>query len=220
MFNSKYSKVLTGLLVVVIILIVGTIGYFVYDIYFVKAKNKELHEVSEDFSSQIRKKPKDDNTVDENVSNPVEGMTTERNNQTASNEKQFMEGYEIMGSISIPKTKINYPILEKVTKKSLETSVAILYGVGLNQPGNTTIVGHNYRNGLFFSDNKKLSNGDIINITDQGGETVTYSIYNMYETSPSDADYMTRDTEGAREISLSTCTDDSSARLIILAKEQ
>ncbi len=219
MFNSKYSKVLTGLLVVVIILIVGTIGYFVYDIYFVKAKNKEL-QVSEDFSSQIRKKPKDDNTVDENVSNPVEGMTTERNNQTASNEKQFMEGYEIMGSISIPKTKINYPILEKVTKKSLETSVAILYGVGLNQPGNTTIVGHNYRNGLFFSDNKKLSNGDIINITDQGGETVTYSIYNMYETSPSDADYMTRDTEGAREISLSTCTDDSSARLIILAKEQ
>lgn len=220
MFNSKYSKVLTGLLVVVIILIVGTIGYFVYDIYFVKAKNKELHEVSEDFSSQIRKKSKDDNTVDENVSNPVEGMTTERNNQTASNEKQFMEGYEIMGSISIPKTKINYPILEKVTKKSLETSVAILYGVGLNQPGNTTIVGHNYRNGLFFSDNKKLSNGDIINITDQAGETVTYSIYNMYETSPSDADYMTRDTEGAREISLSTCTDDSSARLIILAKEQ
>lgn len=220
MFNSKYSKVLTGLLVVVIILIVGTIGYFVYDIYFVKAKNKELHEVSEDFSSQIRKQQKDNNTVDENVSNPVEGMTTERNNQTASNEKQFMEGYEIMGSISIPKTKINYPILEKVTKKSLETSVAILYGVGLNQPGNTTIVGHNYRNGLFFSDNKKLSKGDIINITDQGGETVTYSIYNMYETSPSDADYMTRDTEGAREISLSTCTDDSSARLIILAKEQ
>lgn len=221
MFNSKYSKVLTGLLVVVIILIVGTIGYFVYDIYFVKAKNKELTEVSEDFSSQIRKKPKDNNnTVEENIANPVEGMTTERNNQTASSEKQFMEGYEIMGSISIPKTKINYPILEKVTKKSLETSVAILYGVGLNQPGNTTIVGHNYRNGLFFSDNKKLSNGDIINITDQGGETVTYSIYNMYETSPSDADYMTRDTEGAREISLSTCTDDSSARLIILAKEQ
>lgn len=222
MFNSKYSKVLTGLLVVVIILIVGTIGYFVYDIYFVKAKNKELTEVSEEFSSKIRKKQKDNsnNTVEENIANPVEGMVTEKDNQTASNEKKFMEGYEIMGSISIPKTKINYPILEKVTKKSLETSVAILYGVGLNQPGNTTIVGHNYRNGLFFSDNKKLSNGDIINITDQAGETVTYSIYNMYETSPSDADYMMRDTEGAREISLSTCTDDSSARLIILAKEQ
>lgn len=220
MFNSKYSKVLTGLLVVVIILIVGTMGYFVYDIYFVKAKNKELNDVSQDFSSTIRKQQKDNNTVEDNVANPVEGMTTEKNNQTASNEKQFMEGYEIMGSISIPKTKINYPILEKVTKKSLETSVAILYGVGLNQPGNTTIVGHNYRNGLFFSDNKKLSNGDIINITDQAGETVTYSIYNMYETSPSDADYMTRDTEGVREISLSTCTDDSSARLIILAKEQ
>ena len=39
--------------------------------------------------------------------------------------------------------------------KALETSVVVLYGVGLNQPGNTTIAGHNYRNGLFFSNNKK-----------------------------------------------------------------
>lgn len=91
---------------------------------------------------------------------------------------------------------------------------------GLNQPGNTTIVGHNYRNKLFFSDNKKLSKGDIIKITDQTGTMVTYEIYDMYETSPSDATYMQRDTAGAREISLSTCTDDSSARLIILAKEK
>jgi len=125
-----------------------------------------------------------------------------------------------MGTIEIPKTGIKYPVLAEVTKKSLETSVAILYGVGLNQPGNTTIVGHNYRNGLFFSDNKKLAKGDIVKITDQTGAMVTYEIYDMYETSPSDAGYMQRDTQGAKEISLSTCTDDSSARLIILAKEK
>ena len=33
-----------------------------------------------------------------------------------------------------------------------------------------------------------------------------------------DTEYMTRDTQGAVEISLTTCTDDSKARLIILAK--
>lgn len=135
-------------------------------------------------------------------------------------EKQYMNGYEVMGNIEIPKTNVNLPVLEKTTKKSLETSVAILYGVGLNQAGNTTIVGHNYRNGTFFSDNKNLSKGDIIYITDQTGVKITYQIYDIFETDPSDAEYMKRDTKGAREISLSTTSDDSSSsRLVILAKE-
>ena len=42
----------------------------------------------------------------------------------------------------------------------------MLYGAGINQAGNTVIIGHNYRNGLFFSNNKKLNNGDKIYITD------------------------------------------------------
>lgn len=223
MFNSKYSKVLTVILILVIIGIVGTVGYFVYDLASVKSKNNKAQEIVDKFS-QTSIKREFDNTEPEseenNSSDILNALNTVDKQQTGSAEKTYMEGYEVMGTIEIPKTKIKYPILSEVTKKSLETSVAILYGVGLNQPGNTTIVGHNYRNGLFFSDNKKLSNGDIIKITDQAGTTITYEIYDMYETTPSDASYMQRDTAGAREISLSTCTDDSSARLIILAKEK
>jgi LPXTG-site transpeptidase (sortase) family protein len=121
--------------------------------------------------------------------------------------------------MEIPATNFKYPVLEKVTKKSIETAVAFLYGSGLNQPGNTVIIGHNYRNGLFFSNNKKLVNGDKIYITDKSGETVTYEVYKVYETTASDASYMQRDTEGRREISLQTCTDDSSGRIIVWAKE-
>ena len=47
---------------------------------------------------------------------------------------------------------------------------------------------------------------------------MTYTVYNKYETDDTDADYMTRDTQGAVEISLTTCTDDSKQRLIIWAK--
>ena len=43
----------------------------------------------------------------------------------------------------------------------------------------------------------------------------------MYYTSPDDAEYMLRNVEeGVREISLSTCNDDSSQRLIIWAREK
>ena len=101
-----------------------------------------------------------------------------------------------------------------------KVAVAILYGPGLNEPGNTVIVGHNYRNGLFFSNNSKLANGDKV-IIKSPSETVTYIIYNIYYTTPDDASYMKRPVdEGVREISLSTCNNDSSQRLIIWAKEQ
>ena len=85
--------------------------------------------------------------------------------------------------------------------------------------GNTVIVGHNYRNNLFFSNNKKLANGDKIYITDNSGNRIAYTIYNMYTTDPEDFDYAERNTNGKREISLSTCTDDVKQRLIIWAKE-
>ena len=125
------------------------------------------------------------------------------------------------GTIEIPKTGCKYPILAEANKKTIEVAVAILYGPGLNRPGNTVIVGHNYRNGMFFSNNKKITNGDKIYITDLTGQKLTYIVYNTYETTAEDSDYMVRDTQGATEISLSTCTDyDSSRRIIIWAKAE
>ena len=46
-----------------------------------------------------------------------------------------------------------------------------------------------------------------------------YVIYKKYQTDSNDFSYATRTTNGKREISVSTCTDDSSARLILWAKE-
>ena len=126
----------------------------------------------------------------------------------------------MLGTMEIPATKFKYPVLEKVTKKSIETAVAFQWGAGLNQPGNSVIIGHNYRNGMFFSNNKKLKNGDKIYITDNSGKKLTYTIYDKFETSDTDTSFYQRDTEGKAEITLSTCTDDSKARLIILAKAE
>lgn len=220
MFNSKYSKVLTVILIIVIIGIVGTISYFVYDIYVVKSKNNKAQETIDQFSqSSIRREF--DNDEDKNngqAENPLDSINSLEKQNSA--EKTYMEGYEVMGIIEIPKIGIKYPILASTGKRALEIAVGLLYGE-LNQVGNATIVGHNYRNGLFFSDNKKLSKGDIVKITDQLGTTVTYEIYDMFEQPFSNASFIQRDTAGAKEISLSTCTDASNdIRLIILAKEK
>jgi LPXTG-site transpeptidase (sortase) family protein len=229
--GSKYGDILTMLLVVLIVVILGIVGYFGYDIYNKNVKTANAQTAMAEFeeaTKSVKKKNTntigdEDNTVSE-VQEVVEREnvpeeTTTSTETTTQTEKVMYEGYEMVGKINIPKTKCEYPILAETTKHSIEVAVAVLYGPGLNQPGNTVIVGHNYRNGMFFSNNKKLSIGDVIYITSTT-ETVTYEIYNIYQTSPDDAEYMRRDTGGAREISLSTCTDDSSARLIIWAKEK
>lgn len=221
MFDSKYGNVLTALLVVVIIAIVGLLGFFGYDAYQKYFITKDTEEFVDSFSQDISVENKTDQSQDQdnNSVGTLDGIeSTEQTTQSSGRKVKYYKGFVALGTIEIPKTKVKYPVLERVTKKSIETAVAILFGPGLNQPGNTVIVGHNYRNGLFFSNNKKLSNGDKIYITDLDGNKVTYTIYNKYETSPEDTEYMTRNTNGAREISLSTCTDDSSARIIIWAK--
>ena len=108
-----------------------------------------------------------------------------------------------------------------LSAKALNTAVVAIYpqDAVLNTEGNVVISGHNYRNGTFFSDNKQLEVGDKIYITDLSGNEVTYYIYNVFEADENDTSFYNRDTDGKMEITLSTCTDDTTARLIIFASE-
>ena len=214
MFESKYSNVLTVLLVIIIIAIVGLLGFLGYDLYQKYAVSKDTAAFVDNFQDELF------NNVDQNVAVDVPERYDDAENN--GNKKVMYKGFEVLGTIEIPKTEVKYPILNPGNnqKGAIEVAVAQIYGPGPNKEGNTIIIGHNYRNGLFFSNNKKLSNGDKIYITDLEGNRVEYTIYNKYQTKPEDASYMTRNTNGKREISLSTCTDDSKQRIIIWARAE
>lgn len=227
MFNSKYSNVLTVLLVILIIAIIGLIAFLGYDMYRKYYIEKDVEDFMSKYEEQLgnitieEKKENTINTGNTTIIDPgVQNNTTTSNNTgNSSNNTTTYKGFNVLGTIEIPKTSIKYPVLDKVTIKSIETSVAYYYGPGLNEVGNTVIVGHNYRNGAFFGKNKNLSKGDAIYITDNSGKKIKYTIYDIYTTTETDSTYITRDTNGKREISLSTCTDDSKGRLIVCAKE-
>ena len=89
-----------------------------------------------------------------------------------------------------------------------------------NEKGNVVIIGHNYRDGKFFADNEKLVIGDKVEITDLTGRTLSYTIYEISIIPETDTEYITRERGDNVEISLSTCTDDGKARLVILAKAE
>ena len=224
MTNNKYSTVLTVLLIVVVIAILVLLGFWAYDVY----KKYDMQTGTQEALDEWERTVKNQNTVVEeenitvdysNVVNPFDSIKEIATTTTATTKTTY-KGFVVVGRIAIPKTNLDLPVLEEVTKQSIEASCAILYGPGLNKPGNTVIVGHNYRNGTLFSNNAKIAVGDKIYITDETGNKVTYIVYNTYITTPEDADYMTRDTGGKMEISLSTCTDDSSGRIIIWAKAE
>lgn len=148
------------------------------------------------------------------------------NATTITNNKKYMEDYEILGTIEIPKVNLKCAILNEVTPRSIQIAVGQIYTAnGLNKPGNTVIYGHNYRNNLFFSRNDELNNGDKIYILNQEGTKLTYEIYNIFIATSTDTSFYIKsseDTNGKAEITLSTCTDDASTtdrRLIVQARE-
>lgn len=218
---DKGRKFFTILLIIVVTLTLALLGYIAYNYISNYINTKEAAKIVEEFESEVQ------NIITIEIGE--ENTNKEQDNQAPQNTqvskpqtkvtKQY-KGYNMIGTIKIPKTKVSYPIVDSTSPAAMDTAIVMLYGVGLNKEGNTVIVGHNYRNGGFFGNNKKLQNGDTICITDEVGTTIEYEIYNKYITEDSDFSYATRQTNGKREISLSTCTNDSTKRLVIWAKEK
>ena len=230
--KSKYSKFLTILLIIIIILIIGLGSYLGYNYYknyktvndadkfvstFIDDSEKEETQKTGDAT---QKSEEGEEKQTESIANAAKQSTV---NKSAKKTRTY-KGFNAIGTIEIPKTNVNYPILDDPpTVKKLEVAVSAVYPryAELNKVGNVVIVGHNYRNGTFFSNNKKLSNGDKIYITDLDGKKVAYTIYNIFQTTVDDTDFYNRDTDGKMEITLSSCTDASNdQRIIVLARAE
>lgn len=224
MFESKYSKVLTIILVVVIIAIVGLLGFLAFDYIHKYSSTKQASDFVEDYQGDINsgEQNSNENVVEENVQlGEIDQIETGTTNSNGTTKKKY-KGFTVVGTMKIPNINLEYPIVEEITTKALETALVALYpsGDNLNLPGNTVVIGHNYRNGTFFSNLKKLSTGAKIYVTDYRGNTLTYEVYNKFEANQNDTSFYARDTNGLAELTLSTCTDASNdQRTIIFAKQ-
>ena len=131
--------------------------------------------------------------------------------------------YYVIGQINIPKISCTYPILsskEENYTTLLKISPCKFWGPNPNEIGNFCIVGHNYKNDQFFSKVPSLENGDIIQITDLFGNTIEYEMYDRDVVDPSNTDCTSQLTNGRREVTLITCTNDNKQRVIVKAVER
>ena len=126
--------------------------------------------------------------------------------------------YYTIGVINIPSINVNYPILSTYTDELLKIAPCKFHGPNPNEVGNLCIAGHNYRNSKFFSKVPNLQLGDTIEITDLSGRMLTYTVYDKFIVNPDELACTSQLTNGKKEITLITCTNDNKQRHIIKAR--
>lgn len=231
---KKYSDFLTFLAILLAIIATLLIVYFLYMQYDNYITNKEAGKLMDQFEQQYEEDNNTDNIDDEEEppdydEEPTEEVVTPTPTKIPSSNKNntyqtgtFYKGYKIIGIISIPKLNIQYPIFDTDNPTTLKVGTAAIYPSkveeALNKPGNAVIAGHNYRSSKMFSKLTTLNDGDSIFITDISGKKLEYKVYNNYTADESDFSYATRATNGATEISLTTCTTNSKTRTVVWAK--
>ena len=121
-----------------------------------------------------------------------------------------------IGTLYIPKTKLNTPVYCKQSPEKMEKMPCFLYtSGGINKPGVTCFTGHNRRNGKLFSNNKKLQIGDAFYFKDNEGVELEYTIIDKYTTVSTDTGFFNIETDKPI-IALSCCTDASNDDRIII----
>lgn len=144
----------------------------------------------------------------------VEEEPVEKKVQTTNGE------YNIEAVLNIPKLGINYPVLAETSEELLKISVNKYWGPAPNEVGNYCVVGHNYKNKTMFGRLNEITNGDVIELKDNSGRTITYTVYDRYVVEPTDTRCTSQLTNGKREITLITCTNYGQQRLIVKAREK
>ena len=128
------------------------------------------------------------------------------------------KGYAVDAKLEIDKLDIDTYVLKEYSKAGMEVCVSKYYGAEPNEVGNYCIAGHNYITKNMFSKLGELEIGDEMVLTDDYNGSVHYTIYDKYKADPKQTQPLSQDTNGNMELTLITCSDYSSKRIIIKAR--
>ena len=201
--KSKNKIIIVNLFLIFIVLII--LVFVILDIY------KE---------NKIGKSNYDVQGVSINVNNKEENKINEEKKYIKEDVPLEYKGYTVISKLEIPKIDLETYVLEKYLEETLNISVVKFYGANPNEIGNFCIAGHNFKNKNMFKNLKKLSVGDNLFIIDNDIGRVEYEIFDIYKVSPNDVACLLQETNGKREVTLITCTNDSKERIIVKAREK
>lgn len=151
-------------------------------------------------------------------SNNDETVENQVNTNTIMSEQMIKtyQGYDVLGKIVIDKINVEQYILNSTEDNALEQGVIKLYGGSLNNYGNFCIAGHN-KDGIFMK-LEEMEIGDTFTIVEPDFTETKYEIKEIYSVEADDLKCLLQDDEKI-EITLITCENASTTRLVVKAEE-
>ena len=195
--------------------------YFFSNRYILKTGDINKTEVNKKIETSLTST---ENIINDNQSPVANNLVTDMTqNENVNNEKAEIlttyKGYPVIAKLEVPKIELETYVISEYSEKALGVSVTKFYGGNPNEIGNFCIAGHNYIAKNMFHDLKNLSNGDEIILTDLNGNKVRYVVYLVETVNPNETNCLSQKTNGKVEVTLITCTTDSSKRIIVKAEK-
>ena len=125
--------------------------------------------------------------------------------------------YDILGKIVIDKIAVSQLILDSTEDRALEKGVIKLHGGNLNEEGNFCIAGHN--EDAVFKRLEEMAVGDEFKIVDKQQKETVYKITAINTVQPTDLELL-KTTPGKTQITLITCQNLATERLILTAEKK
>lgn len=188
----------------IILIISAIIGNTIYGIY------KE---------STISDIPNKTAIINENNTELIKNnVNINEKNKNSIKEKIAKEykGYVVSAKLEIPKIKLDTYVLDEKSEEAMWVCPTKYYGPEPNEVGNYCIAAHNYDKENMFNHIIDLKIGDKIYLTDNENGKNEYRVYDIYKTEPENTMPLMQATEKT-EITLITCSDYSSKRIIVKA---
>lgn len=197
-------------------------SYYIYAEYDRNKTEEVSQEILSEAMDDTTKSSEKDPIIIVLNETPEEAQATDEQIEKVSMDKKATVGgvtYSTESVITIPKIGISYPVLSDTSDELLEVSVNKYWGPAPNEVGNYCIVGHNYRNGKMFGRLSELEDGDIVQLEDTTGRTIQYQVYRKYVVEPTDTRCTSQLTNGRKELTLITCTNYGTQRLVVKCRE-
>ena len=172
--------------------------------------------IQEEKAQEILQNEQDQNT-DQNLAQNGQEDNINSSSNTEDSMVTSYKGYPVIAKLEIPQIELETYVISEYSEQALGVSVTKFYGGDPNTVGNFCIAGHNYITKNMFHNLKKLSVGNQLFLTDLENNKETYTVYSITTVGPNDTQCLSQKTNGRVELTLITCTTDSSKRIIVKA---
>ncbi len=145
---------------------------------------------------------------------------TSSDTEDSANLSDRLLGQELLGLIEIDSMNLFYAVIEGTEKDNLSAGIGHMTGTAaIGEVGNCALAGHRGGTyGKYFRHIDELSLGDEILLTDIAGNEYSYTVYDMFIVEPEEMWVIDPVDDVSRTLTLITCENSGTQRLIVRAK--